>query len=515
MLFPKSTHKQYQDFVLSFVNALYIQKNLLKPVLHYAKHIIAFFIADLTGLYDLIRHAYKNSPCGAKPKDPVALFRSLILMTYCRFTSIDDWVEELRTNDILAILSGFVPWDYNPTGNEPYLPDSIPGVGTFYDFMDRLVLIDKLFHKSHYRRPRKNKKKPKLKKGEKLNNTRPGIIDRLCQRVMNMGDAKLPKNMESRLNAILKHVFVMPSIEMGIMGNPLKFNVAGDSTNIYTAASPYGKRICDCASKGIKQCNCIRYYSDSHAEWGWDSTNECYFYGHVFHHFTASSSPFDLPIIIKPVSAKRYDGVTGVFALKELIDLYPELKFYSASFDKAYDSIGFYRLLTHHHIAPIIDINERHSQALPLPKGFDTNGYFICDQGYRMIKHGIHWARRRHKNRCPHAVNPEKYPCNRKCSPKPYGRVVHNYIDHNPRIFCPIPRDSEEWKLLYNTRTSSERCNDRIKNDFNVKNAGVRSIQHWTVRFFLGAFCMYIDAWYKTCDLKITDLFPVLKSIPA
>ena len=515
LLFPKSMHKQYQDFVLSFINTSYIEMNMLNPVLRYAKHIVAFFISDLTRLYDLIRHAYTNSPCGAKPKDPVALFRSLILMTYCKFTSIDAWVQELRTNNILAILSGFLPWDYKPTGNEPYLPDTIPGVGTFYDFMDRLVLVDRLFHKSHYKRPRKNKKRPKLKKGEKLNNTRPGVIDRLCKRVVNMGDRKLPDTMESRLNSILKEIFVLPSIEMGIMGDPLKFNVAGDSTNIITAANPFGKRICDCGSKGIKQCGCIRYYSDPHADWGWDSTDECYFYGHVFHHFTASDSPYDLPIIIKPVSARRFDGVTGVFALKELVDLYPELKFYSASFDKAYDAMGFYRLLTHFRIAPIIDINERSAKGLPLPEGFDNDGYFICPAGYRMMKDGVDWSRRRHKNRCPHAISPDKYPCDRACSPNPSGRTIYNYLDDNPRAFCPIPRNSDLWKTLYNKRPSTERCNDRIKNDFAVKHAGVRSIQRWTVRFFLGAFCMYIDTWHKNCDLKITDLFPVLKDIPA
>ena len=303
----------------------------------------------------------------------------------------------------------------------------------------------------------------------------------------------------------------MPSVKMGIMGNPKKLNISGDSTNVVTAASPYGKRICDCRDKGITQCDCIRFYSDSNATWGWDSTNECYFYGHVFHHFTACDSPFDLPLIIKPVSAKRYDGVTGVFALKELIDLYPEFNFHAGMFDKAYDNLGFYRLLIHQRVIPIIDIKESNMNTLPMPKGFDKDGYFICDANYRMLKHGTDWSRGRQKNRCPAKVSPNKYKCDKNCSNSPYGRVVYNYIDGNPRIFCPIPRDSEQWKLFYNKRTSSERLNDRIKNDFNVKNSGVRSVEAWTVRFFLGAFCMYLDAWYKTSPLKITDLFPALK----
>lgn len=120
-----------------------------------------------------------------------------------------------------------------------------------------------------------------------------------------MGQSKLPDSLETRLNEVLKNVFVLPSVEMGIMGKADKFNVAGDSTNVKTAANAYGKSTCDCKSRGIDKCSCPRYYSDSNATWGWNSSDEYYFYGHVFHLFTAADSPNDLPIIIKPVSAKR------------------------------------------------------------------------------------------------------------------------------------------------------------------------------------------------------------------
>ena len=73
-----------------------------------------------------------------------------------------------------------------------------------------------------------------------------------------MGSSKLPDSMESRLNSILKHVFVMPSVQMGIMGNPKKLNISSDSTNVVTAANSYGKRICNCRDRGIKQCDCTR-----------------------------------------------------------------------------------------------------------------------------------------------------------------------------------------------------------------------------------------------------------------
>lgn len=242
MLLTKTSHKQYQDSLLSFINSYYIDKNDFQPVLRRSKHIVALFIADLSGIFDLVKQTYKNHTWGAKPKDVTALFRSLLLMTYLKFTSIDEWIAEMRSNPLLAILSGFRPFNYEPSGSEEFLPDTIPGVGTFYDFQNRLVLTDKLIHKSHFRKPSKRRKaKKKLKKGEKLNLTRPGIIDRLCKRVISKGDSKLPESAQSKLNDILKNVFVIPSIELGIMGNPRKFNIAGDSTSILTAANPYGK----------------------------------------------------------------------------------------------------------------------------------------------------------------------------------------------------------------------------------------------------------------------------------
>lgn len=215
MLLVKPSHDQYQSFLLSSINSIYIDAGNLQPVRRYSKHIVALFIADLTGIFDFVKLSYKNSLCGAQPKDVVSMFRSLILMSYLKFTSIDLWVEELRSNPLLAILSGFRPLYYIPSGDESYLPDIIPEVGTFYDFQKRLLLTDKLFHKSHYRKSRKRRKsKTKLKKGEKLNNTRPGVIDRLCKRINNMGQAKLPDSLETRLNQVLKNVFVLPSVEM-------------------------------------------------------------------------------------------------------------------------------------------------------------------------------------------------------------------------------------------------------------------------------------------------------------
>lgn len=80
-------------------------------------------------------------------------------------SSVTDWVVDLRRTPLFAILSRFNPGD-------------TPSVGTFYDFFNRLWLLDKpnikekLKLKKLKRKRRKNLKKVKsnnLKKLESLN----------------------------------------------------------------------------------------------------------------------------------------------------------------------------------------------------------------------------------------------------------------------------------------------------------------------------------------------------------
>ena len=54
------------------------------------------------------------------------MLRSLILMTMLGITGITKWVAMTRTVAFYAILAGFEPHD-------------TPGVGTYYDFMKRII----------------------------------------------------------------------------------------------------------------------------------------------------------------------------------------------------------------------------------------------------------------------------------------------------------------------------------------------------------------------------------------
>lgn len=54
------------------------------------------------------------------------------------------------------------------------------------------------------------------------------------------------------------------------------------------------------------------------------------------------------------------------------------------------------------------------------------------------------------------------FPCENPCLPSKYGRIVHLAMKDNPRLNNFPPRDSDGWKLEFNSRTSSEHSNKDV-----------------------------------------------------
>jgi len=78
------------------------------------------------------------------------MFRSILAMVLLGVTSIGEWVAFLRSFPSFPIISGFLPRD-------------TPGALTFYDFFDRLYLMEKSIAKGKARlegKPRKHKINP-------------------------------------------------------------------------------------------------------------------------------------------------------------------------------------------------------------------------------------------------------------------------------------------------------------------------------------------------------------------
>ncbi|AKA72222.1 hypothetical protein [Clostridium scatologenes] len=152
MLTVYYSHKNYQYFLETFLEKFYIQTNQHVTLFTYESLITKLCSTDLTGIVPLIQSSYSKSNQGDPPKDAVALLRSLIVMIYTKETSISEWIKTLRSNPLLSILSGFIPVCYSTYKAEGICADPVPGVGTFYDFMDKLIRKNKSIYKSKLRK---------------------------------------------------------------------------------------------------------------------------------------------------------------------------------------------------------------------------------------------------------------------------------------------------------------------------------------------------------------------------
>jgi hypothetical protein len=507
MLKPSRSHQDYADFVRRETRTLSILSR------HYpAKG--KLLLLDLTPIIPILTALYAVGGRPAVP--PEDLLRSLIAMMLCGYTSIDRWVELMRQQPYYAIISGFGP-------------AHVPGVGTFYDFMDRLLDLkrDKSKHLIRRKRKRKQTKKDKQVDKDKNKDTpkHQGIINRLAKHYLFQAtelpsawhfDASKFSQSECILMAIFYTCLVAKSIDLGLIDLKHLF-VAGDSTKLHSWANPYGRKRCQCDNKGKKPedwCDCERYYHDPQARWGYDSYHDCWVYGHTYYELTAYSfdHSFELPLVILIADNNRHDSVLGTFVMHQARDVLG-FPLHVASFDKASDAMGFYRLAYERwHTSLVIPLNERnkgHFTYQP-PIALSENGTPICPGNRPMTYWGHCPDRQRLKWRCPKIAGPQaerEKPCTcpTPCSPSPYGRVTYTYPKSNYRLFTLIPRDSDLWSQHYDHHGCVERSHKRKKYDFMLNQTHTAGRERWFLRIMLAAICQHLDAWYALALRQQTD----------
>lgn len=478
------THREYQEFV----------KEQLKI---HALSIPAFFMdvyvklinLDLSRVNSILKFCYSN--WGTSARAPDDMLRSLLAMALSGITSIDEWVDLLRSFPSLAIISGFTPED-------------TPGVGTFYDFFDRLYLMDKdeskAKGKGRFRRKPKRSKEQEKKEDALSEHNHKGVIQRLVDRAIRE-DAK-EKNSKSSCKApeyllqkIFKECFVIPSAGLGLIDLD-NLNVSGDGSKIATFASCYGKKICFCK----QSCFCPRIFSDRDAKWGWDSFRKIWVYGYGIHDLVDLDSGLSI-ILPKIAGANIHDGVVAINLVAEAIKQGYRIR--HSVFDSAYDNYHFYRfLIDYFKISPIIKLNER-CQGISYNKDlifFSQDGIPMCLYGLALTNWGFCWDRGRNKWRCPVCslaqYKDEECPYGDICQKKrsKYGRVVYTRSEENFRYFTPVSRDSDLWRDLYNKRGASERSFKSKKRDYKLSITRTRGRKMWTIRVALACMCQHIDA---------------------
>lgn len=212
------------------------------------------------------------------------------------------------------------------------------------------------------------------------------------------------------------------------------------------------------------------------ANWGSKNDtdgNKIKWFGYKLHILCDCKSELPLSILLSPAS--YYDGELARPLIKKYLSKYSGVlntKYYLM--DSGYDQKKNYEYITNTIKAtPIIAYNKRAEYAPP--EGVNENFEPICSMGYPLV----YWGKDGNylKYRCPHAVG--KVDCPQGtcwCTDSNYGYCKKINHVKNPRLFSYPPRHSSEFTLLYNKRTSVERCNSRLKeflNTDNLRSAGI------------------------------------------
>ena len=144
------SHTDYQNFIVTNLRKYYPNPNALARSTW--DIIERFWNLDLSFTDTLMTDKY--SKFGPAPRTPSCMQRSYLLSIDFKVTSLTEWAAQLKMNPLYAILRGFEP------GNTP-------GVGTFYDFINRLWNSDD-DHMSPHIHPLKTKVKNLKQKVRKL-----------------------------------------------------------------------------------------------------------------------------------------------------------------------------------------------------------------------------------------------------------------------------------------------------------------------------------------------------------
>ena len=333
------SHADYQNFVTENLRKYYPNPDAIARSTW--DIIERFWTLDLSYTDELMRDKY--SKFGPAPRTPSCMQRSYLLSIDFKVTSITDWAAQLKINPLYAILSGF------EVGNTP-------GVGTFYDFFNRLwdSEDDNL---SPYIHPVKAKVKKPKNKGAKAASVEKVTVDQLIPQLENTAFIPEQQPYHSLLQ-IYKKQFLDVSVSKGLIKNN-SLAIAGDGTPVVTSHRMRSHRICDCAENGISDCNCHRYFSQPDCDIGWDSSRDCWYHGYDLYMLLASDSESDLPVfpLLNPASKHDSHGfLETFFRMKSFL---PDFNITKLLLDSAHDAMPIYKYCKQKNIIPFIDLNEK------------------------------------------------------------------------------------------------------------------------------------------------------------
>lgn len=207
----------------------------------------------------------------------------------------------------------------------------------------------------------------------------------------------------------------------------------------------------------------------------------------------------ELPLFPLYHAASKHDSHGFCEAFFRFRDLATDLKPSSLLLDSAHDSMAMYSLCQRERITPYIDLNLGNTRKTTDYHGVTIapDGIPVCKAGLKMKSNGNDLQRQYAKFRCP-LNNNGVCSCPSPCSTTKFGRTCSIPMASNIRLYTSPPRNSDEWHLMYNKRTSSERCNKRIKLDYLLESGRHHSTKHWYVRLYLILMVIHMTSWVLT-----------------
>lgn len=191
----------------------------------------------------------------------------------------------------------------------------------------------------------------------------------------------------------------------------------------------------------------------------------------------------DLPLHTQFLDARRHDSVSAIVSLREFKSINPDIPVKGICLDSVYDNYSTYGFCKEWGIRPFINLNKNRGRPDSIPDSIsiDTDGTPMCMVESRMVNCG--YCRQKH------SVNGAVPLPVAKWIPAPAGSNVPHLAMGAASIpsltgisgsIPPLPRDTDEYKKIYNNRTFCERVNNRILNDYHLHDMGIHTRKRYS-----------------------------------
>jgi hypothetical protein len=534
-----------------------------------------FELVTLTSLsFDTVRDQLATLYCptgqGA-PYDPCCMLRSLILMTLCRETSPDAWATRLKREPVLSILAGFVPHKTPcATAHRDFLIRFADGPYHIRKLQDK-TLSQHL--KGRHHRRLEDATKARQEEAKNYSSQSDAIATHL---LAHADEPRDPNTLQTRLENLFVELGLKPSLDAGLFGETTNVISEGDGTTLASAASPNGKRTCDCAPNS-KDCAHPRLYTSATAQWCKDAHHDTWIFGDRSYTISVHLNHHDLPLVTIMPGGNESDFTLSLKALDDLLKMIREydlpLNLTIFLGDGHHDALPIYRYLKEKGIIPVIPLKEAHDASekpsdTPAEKSshttsdpaserssdhspdhssdhssktppehphlkmypnimFDEDGTPLCPGGCRMRHFQFVTRKNAHYYICPaqhgtrsgYLFHPEECPFAKNChAEKKLGHTLYIKSEADIRLFPPISRDSKQFKTLVKERSGTERGNsteDSYKLDRCCRNAAYGLIRLTVVNICKHAVLRWLELQKTQSDAALLDkALRVIASVP-